>query len=101
MSAPPGDENCNVYKDQRSWQNALLLAVTWHTFYASYLHIIFFYYCLNALFLLNKIKEGKMPRIKGGKVVHCGLEAREMVCMNSDSKRGDDVDLAKELVNLD
>ena len=41
-----------------------------------------------------------MPQIKGGKVVYSGLEGGEMVCVNSDSK-GDDVDLAEELVNLD
>ena len=32
--------------------------------------------------------------------MYSGLEADEMVCMNSDSK-GDNVDLAEELVNLD
>ena len=53
----------------------------------------FFYCCLATLFLLNRIKESKMPQIKGGKVVYIGLEAGGMVCMNSDSE-GDDVDLA-------
>ena len=53
-----------------------------------------------ALFLVHKIKEAKMPQIKGGKVVYSGLEEGEMVCMNSDSE-GHDVDFAEELVNLD
>ena len=60
----------------------------------------FFYCCLAALFLLNRIKEGKTPQIKGRKVVYSGLEAGKMVCMNSDSE-GDDVDLSEELVSLD
>ena len=71
---------------------------------AHFLHFLltfhFLYCCWAALFLLNKMKQGQMPQIKGGKVVYNGLEAGEMVCMNSDSE-GDDVDLAEEFVSLD
>ena len=89
-----------IKKLTKCLQNAVLLAVTWHTSYASYLHFVFFYCCLAALFLLNKIKEGQMPQIEGGKVVYSGLEAGDMVCMNSDSE-GDNVNLAEEFVSLD
>ena len=41
-----------------------------------------------------------MPWIKGIKVVYSGLQAGEMVCINSDSE-GDNVDLAEEFVSLD
>ena len=41
-----------------------------------------------------------MPWNKGVKVVCSGLEAGEVVWLNSDSK-GDDVDLAESLVNFD
>ena len=100
MSENPRDENYNAYKESKKLtkclQNAILLAVTRNTFYASYLH--FFPCSLAAIFLLNKIKEGKMPQIKGGKVVYTDLEAGKMTCMNSDSEGGN-VDLDEEFVN--
>ena len=39
-----------------------------------------------------------MPQIKVGKVVCSGLEAGELVYMNSDNE-GNDVDLAEEFAN--
>ena len=63
-------------------------------------YISYFLLLLAALFLLNKIKEGKMPQIKDGRIVCSGLEAWKMICMNGDSKRYV-VDLVEVLVSLD